>query len=77
MCFFVVVIFIIFIIIITITTIIVIVTIVLISIIIFFFFEDYIVDRDLDLFRYILAFYRTGRLRHPRHECVRTVTLRV
>ena len=39
-----------------------------------FFFDadigEYFFDRDPDLFRYILAFYRTGRVHYPRHECV-------
>jgi len=39
-----------------------------------FFFDtdsgEYFFDRDPDLFRYILAFYRTGRIHYPRHECV-------
>lgn len=39
-----------------------------------FFFDtdsgEYFFDRDPDLFRYILAFYRTGKVHYPRHECI-------
>ncbi|CAL8253144.1 unnamed protein product [Arctogadus glacialis] len=39
----------------------------------FFFNEDtqeYFFDRDPEMFRHILNFYRTGKLHYPRHECV-------
>ncbi|KAE8615940.1 hypothetical protein XENTR_v10008667 [Xenopus tropicalis] len=39
----------------------------------FFFNQDsgeYFFDRDPDIFRHILNFYRTGRLHYPRHECI-------
>ncbi|XP_022081528.1 potassium voltage-gated channel protein Shal-like isoform X3 [Acanthaster planci] len=39
----------------------------------FFYDEDsgeYFFDRDPDLFRHILAFYRTGRMHLPREECI-------
>ncbi|XP_038069550.1 potassium voltage-gated channel protein Shal-like isoform X2 [Patiria miniata] len=39
----------------------------------FFFDEDsgeYFFDRDPDLFRHVLAFYRTGRMHLPREECI-------
>ena len=39
----------------------------------FFYDEDkdeYFFDRDPDIFKYILAFYRTGRLHFPKSECV-------
>ena len=32
--------------------------------------DEYRFDRDPSLFRYILAFYRTGRVHYPRQECV-------
>lgn len=39
-----------------------------------FFFDidsgEYFFDRDPDLFRYILVFYRTGQVHYPRHECI-------
>ncbi|XP_014213024.1 potassium voltage-gated channel protein Shal isoform X2 [Copidosoma floridanum] len=39
----------------------------------FFFDEDtreYFFDRDSEIFRHILGFYRTGKLHFPRHECL-------
>lgn len=39
----------------------------------FFFNEDteeYFFDRDHEMFRHILNFYRTGKLHYPRHECI-------
>ncbi|XP_018408578.1 PREDICTED: potassium voltage-gated channel subfamily D member 2 [Nanorana parkeri] len=39
----------------------------------FFFNQDtgeYFFDRDPDIFRNILNFYRTGRLHYPRNECI-------
>ena len=39
-----------------------------------FFYDDdakeYFFDRDPDIFRHILTFYRTGKLHFPRHECL-------
>uniref|UniRef100_A0A1I8IL69 BTB domain-containing protein n=2 Tax=Macrostomum lignano TaxID=282301 RepID=A0A1I8IL69_9PLAT len=39
----------------------------------YFYDEDskqYFFDRDPDLFRHILAYYRTGRLHYPKNECI-------
>ncbi|KAJ1362419.1 hypothetical protein KIN20_021956 [Parelaphostrongylus tenuis] len=39
-----------------------------------FFYDEstgeYFFDRDPDIFRHILTFYRTGKLHYPRHECL-------
>ena len=32
--------------------------------------RQYFFDRDPEAFRYILGYYRTGRLHYPRAECV-------
>ncbi len=39
----------------------------------YFFDEDkneYFIERDPEMFRYILNFYRTGKLHYPRNECL-------
>uniref|UniRef100_A0AC34Q586 BTB domain-containing protein n=1 Tax=Panagrolaimus sp. JU765 TaxID=591449 RepID=A0AC34Q586_9BILA len=39
----------------------------------FFYDEEtgeYFFDRDPDIFRHILTFYRTGKLHYPKHECL-------
>lgn len=39
----------------------------------FFFNEEtqeYFFDRDPEMFRHILNFYRTGKLHYPRYECI-------
>ncbi|KAI3386962.1 hypothetical protein SNEBB_010449 [Seison nebaliae] len=32
--------------------------------------DEYFFDRDPDIFRHILTYYRTGKLHYPKHECV-------
>uniref|UniRef100_A0A915JIM3 BTB domain-containing protein n=1 Tax=Romanomermis culicivorax TaxID=13658 RepID=A0A915JIM3_ROMCU len=32
--------------------------------------DEYFFDRDPDIFRHILTFYRTGKLHFPKHECL-------
>ena len=31
---------------------------------------EYFFDRDPDMFRYVLGYYRTGRIHYPKQECV-------
>jgi len=31
---------------------------------------EYFFDRDPNMFRYVLGYYRTGRIHYPKHECV-------
>jgi len=39
-----------------------------------FFYDDdtgeYFFDRDPDMFRHVLAYYRSGHMHYPRQECV-------
>ncbi|XP_023846878.1 A-type voltage-gated potassium channel KCND1 [Salvelinus sp. IW2-2015] len=32
--------------------------------------QEYFFDRDPEMFRHILKFFRTGKLHYPRHECI-------
>ncbi|KAI8771863.1 potassium voltage-gated channel protein Shal [Biomphalaria glabrata] len=32
--------------------------------------DEYFFDRDPDIFRHILSYYRTSRLHYPKHECI-------
>src|SRR6218665_417159 len=32
--------------------------------------DEYFFDRDPDIFRHILSYYRTGKLHYPKHECI-------
>ncbi|XP_076806163.1 potassium voltage-gated channel protein Shal-like [Clavelina lepadiformis] len=35
--------------------------------------KEYFFDRDPEIFRHILAFYRTGKMHYPRTECISTI----